>query len=80
MAVSAALMTELLELSEADRAEVADALLASLDADPANEDVTAAWDAEIEDRILEDDEGVAEWVDGEQALQQIRDELDRDRR
>jgi hypothetical protein len=35
----------------------------------------AAWDAEIERRARDDDEGSAEFVDGEEALRRVRAEI-----
>lgn len=77
MAVRAELVSELLELPERERAELAVTLLASLDGDLAADDgVAEAWDAEIERRADEDDAGTAEWIDGADALRQVRAEID----
>ncbi|RFF27794.1 MULTISPECIES: addiction module protein [unclassified Wenzhouxiangella] len=56
------LRSEVLALSEADRAELAHELLQSLDA-PRDNDVEDAWDREIMLRINEIEEGQAELID-----------------
>ena len=64
----AALRQQALELPEADRAELARDLVASLDG-PGDADVADAWDKEILRRLAEIDAGTAELID--------RDELSR---
>jgi putative addiction module component (TIGR02574 family) len=76
MVVRAELMSELLRLPENERAELAAALLDSLDGGPPDDGVAAAWDDEIERRARDDEEGTAEWIDGAEALRQARAELD----
>ncbi|WP_376697476.1 addiction module protein [Wenzhouxiangella sp. EGI_FJ10305] len=56
------LRSEVLALSEADRAELAHELLQSLDA-PRDNDVEDAWDREITLRINEIEQGQAELID-----------------
>lgn len=52
------LRSEILSLSETERAELAHTLIQSLDA-PADSDVEKAWDHEISRRLKEIDEGQA---------------------
>lgn len=65
------LRNKVLKLSEAERAELAHDLVASLDGKP---DPTAAdaWDAEILRRVTEIDEGTATLVDAEEVSERIR--------
>lgn len=79
MTVRAELMTELLQLPETDRADVAARLLASLDDDDVDEGCAEAWDDEIDRRAEADDEG-AEFVDGAEAFREVRAEVDAHRR
>jgi len=62
------LRSDALSLSEAERAELAHSLVASLDG-PADPNAESAWDAEILRRLAEIDSGTAELID--------RDELRR---
>ena len=55
------LLHDALMLSAEDRADLATALLASLDS-PADPDVDAAWAAEIERRIAEIDSGAVKTI------------------
>lgn len=67
-----------LALSTADRAYVADLLEESLiDAESATAEVDEAWSAELDRRLAEFDRGEAQAVDGEVAIQQIRERLAR---
>jgi putative addiction module component (TIGR02574 family) len=65
------LRNKALELTEAERAELAHDLVASLDGapDPA---AAVAWDAEILQRVTEIDEGTATLVDSEEVSKRIR--------
>lgn len=65
------LRSELLTLSEPERAELAHALITSLDA-PADEGVEAAWDQEIVRRIAEIDSGQAKLLDREEFRKRIQ--------
>ena len=56
------LRSEVLMLSEAERAELAHALVKSLDA-PADADTIEAWDVEILRRLAEIDAGTAKLID-----------------
>ena len=63
--------TEALSLPEADRAELAHNLVASLDgrSDP---DAESAWDAEIVRRLAEIDAGTANLIDREEFRRRMR--------
>lgn len=60
-----------LALSESDRAELAHDLLKSLDG-PADSDAANAWDAEIERRLKQIDEGIVQPMDREELRRRIR--------
>jgi putative addiction module component (TIGR02574 family) len=63
-------------LSPEDRARLAEVLLASLD--PGEEEVDAAWDAEIRSRIAADVEnGIVQLIPGEEGFAQVRQALRR---
>jgi putative addiction module component (TIGR02574 family) len=64
------LLAEALGLGEADRAEIAGALLRSLEP-PENSGVEAAWRQEVQRRVAQLDRGQAETV----AWDEVRDEL-----
>ena len=68
--------TEALSLSEAERAELAHNLVASLDgrADP---DAETAWDAEILRRLAEIDAGTANLIDHEEFRRRMRARMSR---
>jgi putative addiction module component (TIGR02574 family) len=59
------LRSEVLALSEDERAQLAHELVASLDG-PAQKDVDSAWDEEIVRRLAEIDRGTAELIDREE--------------
>jgi len=63
-----------LELPEADRAELASDLVASLDG-PADTNVTEAWDKEILRRLAEIDAGTAEFIDADELMRRLRQRL-----
>ena len=63
------ILDEALKLPEAERADVADRLYDSLESAP--RDVRAAWEAEIERRIQEIDDGTVELIPWEQARKMI---------
>ena len=67
----AALRQQALELPEADRAELARDLVASLDG-PADSDVADAWDKEILRRLAEIDAGTAEVIDREELSRRLQ--------
>jgi putative addiction module component (TIGR02574 family) len=70
------LRSELLALSEAERAELAHDLILSLDA-PRDNGAEEAWDQEISRRIGEIDAGQAELVDRAEFRSRIRAKLER---
>jgi putative addiction module component (TIGR02574 family) len=65
------LRSEALQLSEAERAELAYALLRSLDG-PEGEDAASAWDAEVRRRLAEIDAGTAKLIDREELRRRMR--------
>ncbi len=67
---------EALELSEADRAELAHSLVVSLDGLP-DADAAKAWDAEIVRRLDEIDAGTAKLVDREEFHRRMSERLHR---
>jgi putative addiction module component (TIGR02574 family) len=62
-------------LSPEDRARLAEVLLASLD--PGEEEVDAAWDAEIRSRIADVENGIVQLIPGEEGFAQVRQALRR---
>lgn len=70
------LRSEILALSEAERAELAHDLIQSLDA-PRDNGVEDAWDVEISRRINEIDAGQAELVERAEFRKRIRAQLER---
>ncbi|NBD95196.1 MAG: hypothetical protein GVY11_01810 [Gammaproteobacteria bacterium] len=70
------LRSQILALSEAERAELAHDLLQSLDA-PRDNGTEEAWDREITRRIAEIDAGQAELVDRAEFRKRIGAQLER---
>jgi putative addiction module component (TIGR02574 family) len=68
--------SEALSLSEAERAELACNLFASLDG-PSDADAEHAWDAEIARRLAEIDSGTAVLLDRKELSDRIRARLNR---
>lgn len=68
------LRSEALMLPEADRAELAHALVTSLDA-PADADATEAWDREIQRRLAEIDAGTAKLIDRDEFRRRMQERL-----
>ena len=68
------LRSEALQLSEQERAELAHALMKSLDA-PAEADAADAWDEEILRRLTEIDAGTAKLVDRAELRRQMEERL-----
>jgi putative addiction module component (TIGR02574 family) len=68
------LRSEVLMLSEAERAELAHALVKSLDA-PTDADATEAWDKEILRRLAEIDAGTAKLIDRDEFRRRIQARL-----
>lgn len=65
---------EVLQLSEADRAELARYLIESLD-DTEDHDVEAAWDEEIRRRVERIEQGKSRLRPAQEVLAQIRDKF-----
>lgn len=68
--------SEALNLPEAERAELAYNLVASLDG-PADADVERAWDAEVSRRISEIDAGTAKLIDRREFSRRLRERMRR---
>ena len=68
------LRSEALMLSEAERAELAHALVKSLDA-PADVNATEAWDKEILCRLAEIDAGTAKLIDRDEFRRRMQARL-----
>lgn len=68
--------SEALGLSESERAELAQNLVASLDG-PSEPDVDKAWDAEILSRLAEIDSGTAILIDREEFGRRMRARISR---
>ncbi len=65
------LRSKALELSEADRAELAHDLVASLDGKP-DLDVADQWEVEIIRRLKQIDDGTAKFVDRDEMKRRMR--------
>lgn len=63
-------LAELMALPDAERAEFAARLIASLD--PPTNTAASAWDAEIERRAREDDDETADLIDADVVLRDVR--------
>jgi putative addiction module component (TIGR02574 family) len=72
------LIASALELAPADRAVVANAILASLDGygDPESSDVRDAWSAEIQSRIDDIDSGRVKTIPSSDAWKMIDGEIE----
>jgi putative addiction module component (TIGR02574 family) len=70
------LRSEALLLSENERAELAHALISSLDA-PADRDAADAWEQEVVRRLAEIDDGTARLIDRDELRRRVRDRLGR---
>lgn len=66
------LLSEMLTLSEAERAQLAHELIRSLDTAPPENGVEEAWDREIMRRISVVDTGQAELLDREEFRRRMR--------
>lgn len=80
MAIPQKLVTELLELPEAERGALAALLLHSLEPDDRDEVAGKEWEeiwaVEIDRRLREVDEGRVELIDGDQVDAEVRTMLD----
>lgn len=70
------LRSEILNLSESERAQLAYDLMVSLDG-PADSGVEEAWDAEILRRLAEIDSGTANLIDREEFRRRMRARMSR---
>jgi len=68
------LRSQVLNLSELERADLAHELIQSLDA-PVEEGVEAAWDQEIVRRIAQIDAGQAKLLDREEFRKKLQDRI-----
>lgn len=66
------LLEKALALSTQDRGLLIDRLIASLDEEPAEEGVAAAWDHEIKRRIDDIRSGRVKTISGEQILDRLK--------
>ena len=64
-----------LALSTQDRGLIIDRLIESLDNEPAEEGVGAAWSNEIKRRVEEIQSGNVEMIPGEQVLRELAEEF-----
>ena len=69
------LLEKALALPTQDRGLLLDRLIASLDEEPAEEGVEAAWDQEIKRRVDDIRSGRVKTIPGEQVLQELADEF-----
>jgi putative addiction module component (TIGR02574 family) len=72
--VLAELKEKAAQLSEAERAELALALIESLDG-PAETDVDEAWRVEIERRLAQVDRGEVQLIPGDEVFERLRRRL-----
>ncbi|MBI2799156.1 MAG: addiction module protein [Gammaproteobacteria bacterium] len=68
------LRSEALNLSESERAELAHALLTSLDGPP-DADALDSWDVEISRRLAAIDEGSAKLIDRDEFRRRLRNRI-----
>jgi putative addiction module component (TIGR02574 family) len=64
-----------LALSTQERGLIIDRLIESLDNEPAEEGVEAAWSEEIKSRVEEIQSGKVEMIPGEQVLRELAEEF-----
>jgi putative addiction module component (TIGR02574 family) len=69
------LLEKALTLSTEERGALIDRLVASLDEEPAEQDVEAAWDEEIKSRVSDIRSGRVKTIPGEQVLREIAEEF-----
>jgi putative addiction module component (TIGR02574 family) len=69
------LLEKALELSTQERGLLAARLIDSLDDEPAEEGVEAAWDAEIKRRVDDIRSGRVKTIPGEQVLRELAEEF-----
>ena len=69
------LLERALALSSEERGMLIDRLVESLDDEPAEEGVEAAWDAEIKRRVEDVRSGRVKTIPGEQVLRELAEEF-----
>jgi putative addiction module component (TIGR02574 family) len=69
------LLEKALALSSEERGMLIDRLVESLDDEPAEEGVEAAWDAEIKRRVEDIRSGRVKTIPGEQVLRELAEEF-----
>ncbi|HEY6765809.1 MAG TPA: addiction module protein [Candidatus Sulfotelmatobacter sp.] len=69
------LFEKALSLSTQERGLLIDRLVESLDDEPAEEGVEAAWDAEIKSRVDDIRSGCVKTIPGEQVLRELAEEF-----
>ena len=69
------LLEKALALSTQDRGLLIDRLIASLDDEPAEQGIEAAWDEEIKRRVDDIRSGRVKTIPGEQVLQELAEEF-----
>jgi putative addiction module component (TIGR02574 family) len=69
------LLAKALALPSQDRGLLIDGLIASLDEEPAEDGVEAAWDEEIKRRVEDVRSGRVKTISGEQVLRELADEF-----
>ena len=72
MTTAERLLKEAMQLSSDEREQLAMELLASIEKEPGYD---AAWEAEIERRLKEIDDGTVEMIPGEQVMTELRERL-----
>jgi putative addiction module component (TIGR02574 family) len=75
MAVQAELLNRVMSLPNEERATLARELILSLEPTAFDAGAEAAWEAEIERRLADVDQGNAKLVDWRESVERIRDEL-----
>ena len=72
---AAELLDKVLSLSVEDRGVIIGRLVESLDDEPAEEGVEAAWSSEIERRVEEIQSGKVKTIPGEQVFRELTEEF-----
>ena len=72
MTTAERLLKEAMQLSSDEREQLAMELLASIEKEPGYDE---AWEAEIERRLKEIDDGTVEMIPGEQVMTELRERL-----
>ncbi len=75
MAKTHPILADLLKLSKKDRAQLAQALIASLDHGAADSDADTIWGDEIARRMKSIEDGSGELIDGAEVRRRVRERL-----